>query len=427
MLFVAVCLVLYGGAFASATSYYYTNLPNPYSASHSAAYTAYPLGISDGGLIAGNASNTSVVYQGTTWQVSASGTLLAMTVLGGQGTYVSVGAAGTTIAYDSQNLNQETITTPGSSVPNASPGGAFSVISLASGTATDYTGNSSGVTYYSPNSETGLWACNASGQVAGAYTNAASNNGAAIYGVSSGMPYQLQLVSNTAAYSSTAYAVDNAGTLVGGYSTNTATDLATWYINGSGAVTENDLAMPSGGGTRIFNNFTNGWVAMSANGQYIVATGYNAGKEVADVWTLNSNGTVASSAALPMLATSAGDKYAWALGVSNNGVVVGEAENNSGTQVAVEWTYNGSTWSVTQLSTLVSGTTPVGSGNALEAATAITSNGQQICGEMTTSNGSGATVGFLLTNTVPLPEPSTVALTAAGLVGLLAYAWRKRK
>jgi hypothetical protein len=28
---------------------------------------------------------------------------------------------------------------------------------------------------------------------------------------------------------------------------------------------------------------------------------------------------------------------------------------------------------------------------------------------------------------VPIPEPGTLALLAGGLVGLIAYAWRKRK
>ena len=38
----------------------------------------------------------------------------------------------------------------------------------------------------------------------------------------------------------------------------------------------------------------------------------------------------------------------------------------------------------------------------------------------------GATHAFLLTP-VPTPEPSTALLALAGLAGLLAYAWRKRR
>ena len=38
------------------------------------------------------------------------------------------------------------------------------------------------------------------------------------------------------------------------------------------------------------------------------------------------------------------------------------------------------------------------------------------------NNGAGASIGSLI-----IPEPGTFALLLAGLVGLLAYAWRKRK
>ena len=46
------------------------------------------------------------------------------------------------------------------------------------------------------------------------------------------------------------------------------------------------------------------------------------------------------------------------------------------------------------------------------------------CGHWSTSG--GADDAFLLTPVVT-PEPSTLLLAASGLIGLLAYAWRKRK
>ena len=59
----------------------------------------------------------------------------------------------------------------------------------------------------------------------------------------------------------------------------------------------------------------------------------------------------------------------------------------------------------------------------LEEALGIDNNGD-IVGEGV--NPSGQLDAFLLTPTVT-PEPSTLLLAASGLVGLLAYAWRKRK
>jgi hypothetical protein len=422
MLFVAVSLALHGGASAAvATSYSFTNLGSPYAAGTGTTWTSTPLGISDAGLIAGIANSTSVTYQGFAWQVSASGTLLATTQLGGVGSYAAVGAAGTTIVYDGQNLDQDTITSPGSPVPGGYAG-AYSTVSLASGTATDCTGNHSGVSYYAPTPQS-LFACNASGQVAGAYSNG-TYGCAAVYGVSSGTAYQLQLVPSTVTYTSAAYCVDTAGTLVGGYSTATSSWLADWYINPTtGVVTENDLAMPAGGGTRIYNNFTNGWVAVSGNGQYLVATGYSSGREVADVWTLDSNGTVASSAKLPFLS---GGALSWALGVNNAGVIVGAAANSSGQDVAVEWTYNGSAWTVTQLSALVSSATPLPSGYTLESANAISDSGQ-ICGMGYASTPGAAIQGFVLS----APQPGdangdgtvdvndlTIVLTNFGKTGM---------
>ena len=63
-------------------------------------------------------------------------------------------------------------------------------------------------------------------------------------------------------------------------------------------------------------------------------------------------------------------------------------------------------------------------GVVLNNATAIDNNGD-IAG-VCTVNGN-AMQAFVIYNAAATPEPGTLALLAAGLVGLLACAWRKRK
>ena len=107
-----------------------------------------------------------------------------------------------------------------------------------------------------------------------------------------------------------------------------------------------------------------------------------------------------------------------AQGFDGSGDIVGY-EYSGGTPTTASayiWT-SPSASSAVLLSSLV---TNVGSWN-LEEALAADSNGD-IVGEGVSPSGNED--AFLLT---PTPEPSTLLLTASGLVGLLAYAWRKRK
>ena len=76
---------------------------------------------------------------------------------------------------------------------------------------------------------------------------------------------------------------------------------------------------------------------------------------------------------------------------------------------------------VRDMNTVFAGIIP--NGWTLTTATGIDSNGD-IVGYMT-NNGGSNNEGFLITASVP--EPSALLLAATGLVGLLAYAWRKRK
>jgi hypothetical protein len=176
---------------------------------------------------------------------------------------------------------------------------------------------------------------------------------------------------------------------------------------------------------------------MSGTGWYTDGSGIHALSIVtptfiAGNYVVGSNGASPFVAGLGQICTLGGvatnlklgsDAMSLATGVSAAGVAVGWSGSSSGTpslqhvQDAAQhaFLYDGTT--TAQLSTLVTGSNPFSN---LQAATAISNNGNYIVGYGPVG---GVMHGFLLS---AVPEPSTLLLAAAGLVGLLACAWRKR-
>jgi hypothetical protein len=103
--------------------------------------------------------------------------------------------------------------------------------------------------------------------------------------------------------------------------------------------------------------------------------------------------------------------------INDSNQVVGQ-ELVGGVEHAAIWT---SANGVQDLNTLYASALP--SGFVLNDATGIDNNGDVV--GVGTDSLTHANQAFLLLNQVP--EPSTLLLAASGLVGLLAYAWRKRK
>ncbi len=115
-----------------------------------------------------------------------------------------------------------------------------------------------------------------------------------------------------------------------------------------------------------------------------------------------------SGSSMHDLGTLPGGYDSAAYGINQSGVIVGDAENSAGQWRAIV-DIDGS---MEDLNNLISPT----SGWSLTAATAINDSGQIV--------GYGSNGDFLLT---PMPEPSTLDLLAAGAIGLLGYAWRRRR
>jgi hypothetical protein len=213
-------------------------------------------------------------------------------------------------------------------------------------------------------------------------------------------------------YSSLATCVNASGVVAGMWTTTAgSSDAATWTWNGS-AWTVNDLinrGVTVGSGT-IANFPSMNTQALKFNGDGTYTNLGNLG---------GGGGIVNMPNVYPMSHINTANA---AMGINDSGVIVGEScITTSGTPYhAFIYGYQGVN-TMKDMNTVFASIIPTGW--TLNCATGIDNNGD-IVGCM--SNGT-SNEGFLITAPAATPEPSALLLTATGLVGVLTYAWRKRK
>jgi probable HAF family extracellular repeat protein len=159
-----------------------------------------------------------------------------------------------------------------------------------------------------------------------------------------------------------------------------------------------------------------GFIGTGCNAALYNATGVNAGTAtlLPSSFFIGETPACQSSPYLDSQTYDAGRQQM----INDNGVVVGY-EVVGGVDHAAIWN-NGT---VTDLNTLCASVLPTGW--VLNDAMAIDDNGD-VAG-FGTDPSNNATQAFVIYGAVPTPEPSTLVLAAGGLLGMLVYAWRKRK
>ena len=410
----ALSLALSGAVVASATSYTFTALPPtgsdtgtlglavntvggvPEVAGRSA--TSHPTWYNRGNAAtfnsAGTETNISSYISGATYSsttaIDSSGNVAGAVYVGSvyDAFYLSSGGTSATI------------------LPNLS----------SSGTGTDYHSMAFGM--------------NAAGTVVG-QSDAADNNIHAAVWTKSGSSWSVADL-GTSGYNSAAFGI-NANGLVAGQLTTTAgyLDAATWTYNGSSWVAT-DLI------NRSLSAYATGTAtALAVNDNGVAVGGGNLANfptTTTNAYEFNANGTVTSLGNLGGQGAIINTPYNFplsyvggsnaALGINDSGVIVGESCINTSQSAyhAFIYGYQGNN-TMQDMNTVFAGIIPANI-SYLACATSIDNNGD-ITGEAFTT--SGAVEGFLLTAPAATPEPSTLLLAAAGLVGLLACAWRKQK
>jgi len=147
---------------------------------------------------------------------------------------------------------------------------------------------------------------------------------------------------------------------------------------------------------------------LSGANTYTGATNVNAGTLQLTGSALSTSGVTVSGGAKLDLAGLLGSSLAATTAVANNGTL------------EVSSTLAQNVGAVTE-----AGTTQVDAGKSLTATSIL--QGTLTIGAGATVTIRATTAGAGLGNMSQVPEPSSFALLGAGITGLLAYAWRRRK
>ena len=197
-----------------------------------------------------------------------------------------------------------------------------------------------------------------------------------------------------------ATAINNNGQAVGYSATNVDSQLHAFLFAGGGMV---DLGTLPGGGN------VSCATGINDSGQVV---GYASAGGYVHAFLHSGGGSLVLSDNLGTLGGTSSE----ANGINDSGQVVGYAYASGNVEHAFVWQ---SDTLMQDLNSFISST----SGWTLTDATAINSNGQIVGWG---SGPSGQTDAFLLTPN-PTPEPSTLALLAAGAIGLAGYGIRRRR